>query len=339
MLRTLLRTVLVAAFFATLLLPATPAAAAETTYTLTTNNVSFTRDGQSFKLNLSATQGSDGDYMTATISKVSNPDGVAWAQQSQTYSWFFNGDRFVPLAANATSTLKTSAEMGDYGNIAVTLKKTNGPTSSCGGTVKKWSGPLSGSVTLNTGSPLFGTIRAVPTAGTLYSNTGYTCYAPGHPTNACPTPGLSVYGYRFPATGSGYTSVGATLPSNTTSPATLYFSSSAQLPASKTNAPGHFGRLVMTRAPRSDVAIASGLASATLKGEPGTWVSGTGTFASNGGAEQGPPNACAGGKEYIYTYRPGVLNGSLAANVWTGADIAVGSNMEGSAQKVIVRAR
>ena len=339
MLRTLLRAAMVAAMFATLLVPALPAAAAETTYTLTTRNVSFTRSGQNFNLSFSATQSSDGDYMTATISKISNPAGAAWAQQTQTYSWFFNGDRFVPLAPNATSTLKTSAEMGDYGNIAVTLKKTSGPTSSCNNTVKTWTGPLSGSVTLNTGTPLFGTIKAVPTAGTLYSNSGTACYAPGHPSNACPSPGLSVNGYRFPATGSGYSSVSGSLPSDTTKPASLFFSSSSALPAAKTNAPGHFGRMVMTRAPRADVAIASGLASATLKGEPGTWVEGTATFASNGAADQGPPNACAGGKEYVYTYRPGEMNGSLAANVWTGADIAVGSNMSAGAQRVIVRAR
>lgn len=343
MLRTLLRAALVAAVFATLLLPVTPAAAVSAgTYSLTTSPVSFTRSNQTFQLTISALQSNEGtstfDSMTATISKVSNPKGVAWARQQQTYSWYFNGDRFNPTYSSTKATLKTSAEMGDYGNLAVTFTKSGTVNEYCSKTIKQWPGSLSGTVTLNTGSSMFGSIKAVPAKATLTHNTDTKCYAVGHAKNACPTPGVSVGGYRF-GTGSRYSSVSGNLPANTLKPGNLFFSASSQLPTSKTNADGYLGRLVMANVPRSDVAIGSGLASATLQGEPGTWVSGTATFAANAKAYTGEPWPCAGGKESVHTSRSGMMNGGLAANTWVGADITVGSDMPASAYKTIVRAQ
>ena len=339
MLRTLLRAMLVAAIFATLLVPATPAAAAETTYTMTTVTEPFKRGTQTYQLSISATQhGGEGDSMTVTIAQVVNPRGVAYARREVAYSWFFNGDRFVPLAPNATSTLKTSAEMGDYGNVAVTLKKTSGPERFCNDTIKQWSGPLSGTVTLDTGTDLFGTVQAVPTHGTLTANTGFRCYEPGHPSNMCPEAGFYVGGYRFPG-GSAYSGISASRPNDTTKPATFSFYASQALPAARTNADGHLGRMLTSSAPRTAAAIATGLATATLDGDVAAWVSGQATFTANEPAGTGTPYPCAGGMESVSTYRSGTMSGGFAGDMLVGSNVIVGQNLLSSASKTIVRAR
>lgn len=337
MLRTFLRGAMVLATLASVLLPVAPAAAAVGSYTLSSSPVTINRDGRTYQLTITASQGEGGDSGTVSISKVSNPAGVAYARQDHQYSWTFAGNRFVPTSNLASATLKTSGEMGSFGTLDLTFTQNGAVQNLCNTTVKKRPGTLAGSVTFNTGTPLFGTIRAVPSGATLIYNSTGACTDSGHNYNACPPPGFDVSGYRFPSNGLFY--VSASKANSETGPGRISFMRSAAMPPESTNAPGSVYRMVTAEVPRSDVTIAANLSSATISGEAGTWISGSATFASNGPVGTAYEDPCAGGRKSVYTSRPGALSGSLNADVFVGPNLLVGENMPGGAGKTNVRAQ
>lgn len=338
--RTLLRTAVAAAMFAALLVPATPAAAGVPLHSLQTTAKGFTSNGVSYQLSISAIQYPEGnDWMKVTISKGSNPEGVAWARQEQSYSWMLTGNRFVPNASENRSTLKSATEMGDYGKVTLTLQKPSMPAYSCETSVRSWTGPLTGSVTLNTGTSLFGTITAVPTEATLSHTDGSQCTVDGTREDACPTPGISVSGGRSNAPSpQASTSVSAERPASTSLPASLRVQSTTPLPAARTSTPGSLERVVTTLAPREDVVIDSGLNAGTIRGEPGTWVSGTASWTYATAGYQEGSYTCGGSIQVATTSRPGWLSGTLAADMFTGPNVGVGQDLYTYATRRTVQA-
>ena len=338
--RTMLRAALVAVLLATLLVPAAPASAAVSyTYTLITDPVTVTRNSIDYEMTISATQSNEGgDSMTVTLSRTNDPAGAAKGTQSQLYTWDFVGNRFVPKQDLTTAALASSDEMGTYGNVKLTFDDNGGRGPLCDTTTdKRAPGKIlagQSSVTLNTGTTLFGKITNEPATATLYRTSG-SCGTDGTDHDGCPPAGFSVSGYRSTTGNFMYMAAGR---SAAAGPSYVMFSTSAQMPDTKTNAPGSVGRLVHAYVPQDNVTFVSNLSSATIKGAAGTFVSGTGTFTSNAAAYPPYTYPCGTNKEVVYSTRPGAVTGNLSGQPVIGSNIGLGQSLKASASRTSVRA-
>ena len=298
------------------LLPAAPAAAAETDYwTLTTQPVNVVRGGITYKMSFYASDyGTEGGDFSISLSKTINPTGLRKTTQTHYFSWPLNDDGvFVHNEPTSLATAKvdTNSDMNPFGSALVRFAKTSGVTNTCksGGKDLYATGTLSGALEFKTGSDRFGKITEMPTKGTLYRSDG-NCEdnTGGGGFVYCPrsvgfsgereTDDLELGVNRD--TGSDVVTVSASYFKDMTGDGSRYSSISATLP-------------------ESQFTMAGDLSEGSVAGMEKTYLSGRANFVKNAASATAKDQNCYGkDAQYDATSRAGVVKGSMVANFWFG---------------------
>jgi hypothetical protein len=327
------RSVLVAAGVVALMVPAVPVAAAEASWSLTTNPITIRRDGKAYQMSISVFESEGSESLSVRLWQERDPSGVTRSTQSHTFS-FQTTDKFDHAATLATAGVTTNRALGEYGSVNVDFAKNAATQTSCNGHLKTRTGTLSGSVSIKTGTSLFGTITNRPGRATLSFSDG-DCGLGGSDgggqIESCPSSGKNASGFRSDpsmilyasrANGANFSNVGVVWSEPlSVDGSSLIHSIDARVAAAKVN-------------------IADNLGSGSVSGASGTWLSGTATFSPTGEPFASPAQPCGSGREYVQTTRPGAWSGGFKADFWLGPDRSVGQGpVSGSATKTSVRDR
>lgn len=326
--RALGRVLLAVAAFG-LLLPAAPAGAQNLneSWSLDTHASGFMHDGVRYRLAVSAYESENSEFVQVTISKRKNPKGVRWAEQSHTYSFSELSDVFSHADNLSSAKILTGGQLGDYGKISLTFAKNGEAERSCDGHVRTRPGTLEGTLELRTGGNRFGVIREVPVKAALTYSDGQC--GDEQSSNPCPPAGFGLsaftgdsdaFMFAEKSKGDDHATIG------------MFWGEKLDEPTQNLH------HNVFAQVPASNVDIDDNLGSATVRGAPKTWLSGESTFSSNGRAETYDPSECGKGREYVYSSRPGTLNGTLRANSWFGPDLKA-DEMLATASNTVVRDR
>lgn len=325
------RFLLLALVIGALAVPATPAAAQTASdsgefWSLSTHSVPVKRGGQTYQLSLHASEHQGEEYLTISLGQRRDPKGVTVASRTVAYTFELSGDRFTQAGNLSKAKVGSAKTMGSYGSVALEFAKNAATKSSCKGHTKSRTGRLKGSLTLKTGTKLFGTIKNVPTKGTLYYSDG-KC---GHTETApCPPGGSNVSAYSYEentAVSAGFNKVNGAKSVNVFA----YRSEPGKIKSA------FIASYLDAKVPSTKVSIAKDLGSATVKGVKGTWLTGTGEFTAVGDPFDTPATDCGRNKKYVTTLRPGEWQGNLAIDFLLGDDPAF-KGLSGNASKSTVK--
>lgn len=309
------RFLLLALIISALAAPAAPAAAdtppAGEFWHLTSHPVAVKRGGQTYQMTVSVHQYDDSESLSVTLSQKRDPKGVAVATQSHSYTFDMSGNRFTQSANLSKAKVGSAKTMGSYGAVALEFAKNAATKSSCKGHVKSRSGKLKGSLTLKTGTKLFGTIKNVPSKGTLHFSDG-KCGTES--SSLCPSSGLSVSAHNQDPS---WTMVFSKTAGAKTADMWVYKSEAAKIKTA------YIGNYISVQVPAKKVTIASDLSSAKVSAVKGTWLSGAGEFTGAGEAFDTPATACGRNKEYVTTLKSGEWQGNLSADFFLGTAAAI----------------
>lgn len=268
-----------------------------------------------------------------SLSRVNDPDGVRKATQTQTYS--FSLDDTGSMNSEVTSrpdhptlasaSVNTGTDMGNFGKMTFAFNANSDLKKTCtdnGGYVHRASrgGTLAGSLTLHTGTALFGTVKTLPTEATLQwkDNIGCPQYVPCTPANR------QMRGFRT----SDNFSISAYEREGATSATVM---ASRSLPLSGGSNEGRLASGVSATVPATNVTLADNLSTGTIKGAKGTWLSGTAVFDPSGTLSTYGAN-CGPGTGKTFTSRSrfgGVIKAGetpFKMDAWLGADPSLSGN-------------
>jgi hypothetical protein len=331
------RLLVVAVVVAAFAVPAAPVAAQEVaaaSWSMSTNPITIKRGGQAYQMRIHAFEMGNTESVSVSLSQTRDPSGVTKATQSHTYTFSLSGDRFTHASTLAKAKLATAKQMGQYGALSLSFAKNAATNSTCKGHVKTRTGTLSGTVSLKTGTKLFGTITNRPGKAILtYHNGKCTSgqYASPGTGGPCPTVGMSASAFRHDP--EPMLSMFASKAKGAKVASLNLFSSG---PMKVSN--GYLSRSIIATVPAAKVTIADNLSSAKVSGVSVPWLSGAGNFTSSGQTFPGSPTACGKGKEYVTSTRMGEWKGTLKANFFIGADPSLSQGAAGgSAMKTVVR--
>jgi hypothetical protein len=323
------RLIVLVAVMTALVLPTAPAPAQEMpqTWSLNTQPLTFKRGGVSYQLTVGAFESYQGESVSITISRTVDPKGVRLATQSHTYNFRFLEDVFDQASNLSTASINTGNQLGKWGTLKLNFRQNAATKTACKGEFKSRTGTISGSLELKTGTKRFATITNRPTRATLQTgNEG--CATPS--TTSCPAPSRGVGAFKTQR----QAGVNAHRVNGATS-ATVSFFWNDMLDGDGSRTLSHYS---WARVPGKRVTVAKNLGTATVRGARGTWISGEGTFKSNGPASTSQPYPCGRGKETLMTNRPGAMSGTLKVNSFLGKNVGV-RDMTGHSNKAIVRSK
>ena len=161
------------------LLPGPPAAAGGVEKWISAD-ATFTRNGQTYTIEIYAGDGSENDYFSFTVTDRRNPDGPTNLVQRQTKS-FFMGTDVVEISADGKNGFIKKANLpGDNGGINIRFRSAGDLESKCGGDLKTrrvdiYKPEDGGRFNLKTGNSVFGAVDNMPQFGRTHRATTESC--------------------------------------------------------------------------------------------------------------------------------------------------------------------